>query len=103
MNSLFRAAIAAAIVTSAATPVLAEREMVSVHVSRAGLDLGRPGDRARMMKRVRRAAVLACRPVSAAVVDSADAQRCRREMSDSGDAAIARLAGSRVALDTAAN
>jgi UrcA family protein len=103
MNSLLRAAIAAAIVTSVATPALAEREMVTVHVSRAGLDLGRPADRARMMKRVRRAAAFACRPVSAAAVENADAQRCRREMSENGDAAIARLAGSRVAVDTAAN
>ncbi|MBB4152945.1 UrcA family protein [Sphingomonas jinjuensis] len=103
MNSLLRAAIAAVIVTSAATPVLAEREMVSVHVSRAGLDLGQPADRARMMKRVRRAAAFACRPVSSAAADYADAQRCRREMSDNGDAAIARLAGSRTAMDTAAN
>ncbi|USI72176.1 UrcA family protein [Sphingomonas morindae] len=79
--STFTAALAAALALAPATPLLAQlREPVTARVEVAGLDLGRPADRALFFHRLKRASARACDNGSATPAMRADSARCRREM-----------------------
>lgn len=97
MTSLIHRGVAAAVFACLSfAPALAQvREPVHAHVSRAGLDLSRPHDRAIFDARVRRAATGACLSNSRSLSAGVDEARCRDEMMRDGANQVAVLTGGR--------
>lgn len=79
MKIFTAAAIAASLFVSVAAAADV-REPVVVRVRHADLDLHRADQRAQLDARIRRAALIACGPVTMDLRRNADSARCRKEM-----------------------
>jgi len=74
------------------------REPVVVRVRHADLDLRRPDHRAQLDARIRRAALIACGPVTMDLRRNADFARCRKEMLADAAPKLAALSQAPIAL-----
>ena len=84
----------AAVAASLFAPVAAQAEMrdpVTVTVRHGDLDLRRADHRAMLEARIRRAATIACGPVTADLRHNLDVSRCRREMTVDATTKLAAL------------
>ncbi len=77
-------------VGASASPV---REPVSVHVSRAGLDLTSEAGRTAFQRRLRSAIDSACQPRAGGLDALADANQCRQEMTADARVKMAAMLG----------
>lgn len=97
MNIFTTAAFAALLCMSVAVRA-EDREPVTIKVRHGDLDLRRADHRAALDVRIRRAAMIACGPVTADLRHNDDVARCRREMLADATTKVATLPQMRVAL-----
>lgn len=86
MSKIFAVALATSFVLSGASVQAQVREPVSIKVRHADLDLHRPDHRATLDARIRRAAAIACGPMTNDLAQNEGVTRCRAEMQ--ADAAV---------------
>ncbi len=91
--SVASAAIVGACLFATAASASAEREQVSVRVSRGGLDLTSDAGRTAFQHRLRSAIASACQPHVGGLDAVADARRCRAEMNADARVKMAALFG----------
>lgn len=101
MTKFMSAAFAASLLVSAVSVQAEVRETVRVTVRHHDLDLHRADHRAMLGARIRRAAAIACGPLTQDVRGNADVSRCRAEMRANGAVQIAALSDAPVALASA--
>ncbi len=84
-------ALAAAVSLCPVVATAQQREIVTVRVSRAGLNLADAGHRTRFDRRVRRAAQRACMFSNSRLLPPTDAARCVSEMRRDADRQVAMI------------
>jgi len=98
MSKIFAVALAASFFLSGASVEAQVREPVSIKVRHADLDFHRPDHRAMLDARIRRAAAIACGPMTNDLAQNEGVARCRAEMRADADVKVAALLAAPVML-----
>lgn len=98
MSKTFAVAVSAILFVCASSAQAQIRERVTATVRYSDLDLRRADQRAQFGERVRRAAAIACGPITQDMQRNIDIHRCRSEMRADAVVQVAALTTAPVAL-----